>query len=71
MRDTIKERESYARLNGKNVITLNVVKRAGENLIETAAGVDEIVAELKEDIVSARPGSGDHRRSKHQCPQLV
>lgn len=48
VRDTIRERESYARLNGKNVITLNIVKRAGENLIETAAGVDAIVAALKE-----------------------
>ncbi|MGV3658226.1 MAG: efflux RND transporter permease subunit [Chitinophagaceae bacterium] len=47
VRDTIRERESYARLNGKNVITLNVVKRAGENLIETAAGVDAIVEDLK------------------------
>ncbi|MDQ3277777.1 MAG: efflux RND transporter permease subunit [Bacteroidota bacterium] len=47
IRDTIRERESYARLNGKNVITLNVVKRAGENLIETAAGVDRVVEELK------------------------
>lgn len=47
IKDTIKERESYARLNGKNVITLNVVKRAGENLIETAAGVNKILAELK------------------------
>jgi multidrug efflux pump subunit AcrB len=45
--DTTKERESYARLNGKNVITLNVVKRAGENLIETAEGVDKIVEDLK------------------------
>ncbi|MCW3075376.1 MAG: efflux transporter permease subunit [Flaviaesturariibacter sp.] len=47
VRDTIKERESYARLNGKNVITMNVVKRSGENLIETAAGVDKIVEDLK------------------------
>lgn len=47
VKDTIRERESYARLNGKNVITLNVVKRAGENLIETAEGVDKIVEELK------------------------
>src|SRR5215218_2867967 len=47
VRDTVKERESYARLNNKNVITLNVVKRAGENLIETAAGVNKIVADLK------------------------
>lgn len=47
VKDTIRERESYARLNGKNVITLNVVKRAGENLIETAEGVDRVVEELK------------------------
>jgi multidrug efflux pump subunit AcrB len=47
IRDTVKQRESYARLNGKNVITLNVVKRAGENLINTAAGVDRIVEDLK------------------------
>ncbi|MDB5193282.1 MAG: cation/multidrug efflux pump, partial [Segetibacter sp.] len=47
IRDTIKERESYARLNGKNVITLNVVKRAGENLIETSEGVERIKEELK------------------------
>ncbi|HEY0058525.1 MAG TPA: efflux RND transporter permease subunit, partial [Flavisolibacter sp.] len=47
VRDTSKQRESYARLNGKNVITLNVVKRAGENLINTAEGVNKIVADLK------------------------
>jgi len=47
VKDTIRERESYARLNGKNVITLNVVKRAGENLINTADGVNKIVADLK------------------------
>ncbi len=39
IRDTIKTRESYARLNGKNVITLNIIKRAGENLIETSDAV--------------------------------
>ena len=48
--DTIRQRESYARLNGRNVITMNVVKRAGENLIATAAGVDRIVDELKETV---------------------
>ncbi|MET0392743.1 MAG: efflux RND transporter permease subunit [Chitinophagaceae bacterium] len=47
IRDTIKEKESYARLNGKNVITLNIIKRAGENLIETSDGVKKIVDELK------------------------
>jgi len=48
LRDTIKETESYARLDGQNVITLNVVKRAGENLINTADGVKNIVDEMKQ-----------------------
>ena len=45
--DTVKERESYARLNGKNVITLNIIKRAGENLIETSDKVMETVQALQ------------------------
>jgi multidrug efflux pump subunit AcrB len=43
--DTTKERESFARLDGKNVVTLNIIKRSGENLIETSDGVKKIVAE--------------------------
>jgi multidrug efflux pump len=46
--DTTKERESYARLDGKNVITLNIIKRSGENLIETSDGVKKIVQEMKQ-----------------------
>ncbi|MGG9961938.1 efflux RND transporter permease subunit [Ferruginibacter sp. SUN106] len=46
--DTVKEKESYARLDGKNVVTLNIVKRAGENLIEAADKIKGIVAEMKE-----------------------
>jgi len=49
IRDTVKESESYARLDGKNVVTLSVIKRAGENLIETSDGVKRIVDEMKED----------------------
>lgn len=50
--DTIKEKESYARLDGKNVVTLNIVKRAGENLINAADKVKGIVADmqLKEEL---------------------
>ena len=47
IKDTIKETESYARLDGKNVITLNIIKRAGENLIETSDNVKRITEELK------------------------
>ncbi|MBU3714334.1 MAG: efflux RND transporter permease subunit [Ferruginibacter sp.] len=43
LKDTIKEKESYARLDGKNVVTINIVKRAGENLISAAGKVKDIV----------------------------
>lgn len=43
LKDTIKEQESYARLDGKNVVTLNIVKRSGENLIDCA---DKVKAEI-------------------------
>ena len=45
--DTVKETESYARLDGRNVVTLNIVKRSGENLIEAATKVNAIVDELQ------------------------
>ncbi len=52
LNDTIKEKESYARLDGKNVITINIVKRAGENLINAAGKVKDIVAKMqKEDVL--------------------
>jgi multidrug efflux pump len=45
--DTVKQSESYARLDGKNVVTLNIIKRSGENLIETSDEVKRVVAEMK------------------------
>ena len=52
IKDTIKEKDSYARLDGKNVVTLNIVKRAGENLIEAADKIKATVVEMqqKEDL---------------------
>ncbi len=49
LKDTIKEKESYARLDGKNVITINIVKRAGENLINAADKIKQIAAEMQAD----------------------
>ncbi|HEX6333425.1 MAG TPA: efflux RND transporter permease subunit, partial [Flavisolibacter sp.] len=46
--DTQKEKESYARLDGKNVVTINIVKRSGENLIEAADHVKEVIADMQE-----------------------
>ncbi len=50
VKDTTKEKESYARLDGKNVITLNIIKRAGENLIETADNVKALVADMQKTV---------------------
>ncbi|MCO6475989.1 MAG: efflux RND transporter permease subunit [Phaeodactylibacter sp.] len=47
VKDTLKRQESFARLNGKNVITLNIIKRSGENLINCADEVKAIVEEMK------------------------
>lgn len=51
LKDTIKEKESYARLDGKNVVTINIIKRAGENLISAAGKIKDIVAKMKEDEI--------------------
>jgi multidrug efflux pump len=48
--DTNKEQESFARLDGANVITLNVIKRSGKNLVEASDKIfairDQFVAEV-------------------------
>lgn len=48
IKDTIKEKESFARLDGRNVITLNIVKRSGENLINAAQKIKDITALMQE-----------------------
>ena len=47
IKDTVKQSESFARLNGKNVVTLNIIKRSGENLIQTSDDVKEAVEQLR------------------------
>jgi multidrug efflux pump len=47
VKDGFKEQESYSRLYGKNVITLNIVKRSGENLIEASDKIKALVAEMQ------------------------
>jgi hypothetical protein len=42
-----KEKESYARLDGKNVITLNVIKRSGQNLIDASDKIKVILDDLQ------------------------
>lgn len=47
LKDTIKERDSYARLDGQNVVTLNIVKRSGENLIDAADKIKQVVKDMQ------------------------
>src|SRR5690606_18883616 len=44
--DGFEERESFARLDNKPVITLNVIKRSGENLIEATDKINALVEEM-------------------------
>ena len=48
LRDTVRERDSYARLDGRNVVTLNIVKRAGENLINAADKIKAVVKDMQD-----------------------
>src|SRR5690606_11932201 len=43
VRDYFEEQNSYARLDGKNVITLNIIKAQGENLIDASDKISELV----------------------------
>ncbi|MBX7052808.1 MAG: efflux RND transporter permease subunit [Flavobacteriales bacterium] len=47
VKDGFADQESYARLDHKNVITLNVIKRTGMNLIESSDKIKEIIEEMK------------------------
>jgi len=48
IKDDYKERESYARLGGQNVITLNVIKKSGENLLDASDQIKTIIEKMKE-----------------------
>ncbi len=45
--DDYAERQDFARLDNKTVVTLNVIKRGGENLIIASEGIEEILDEFK------------------------
>ena len=48
VKDAFKEKESFARLDGKNVITLNIVKRSGYNLIDATDKIKDLVSNMQE-----------------------
>ncbi|MBF9142762.1 efflux RND transporter permease subunit [Hymenobacter properus] len=48
--DGFKDRESFARLDGRPAITLNVVKRQGENLIDASDKIKALVKETEKTL---------------------
>ncbi len=48
VKDSFKEQESYSRFNGKNVITLNIIKKSGQNLIDAADNIKEAIKKMEE-----------------------
>jgi len=47
--DGFKEKESYARLDHDNVVTLNVIKKSGQNLIDASDKIKAISKEMQDD----------------------
>jgi multidrug efflux pump subunit AcrB len=47
VKDSFHDQESFARFNGKNVITLNVVKKSGRNLLEASDKIKAALAEFQ------------------------
>lgn len=51
VKDTNKQQESFSRLDKSNVVTLNIVKKSGENLINASDNVNAIIAEYENGIL--------------------
>jgi multidrug efflux pump len=45
--DGFKKAENYARYNGKNVVTLNVIKKSGQNLLDAADQIKVIITDMQ------------------------
>jgi multidrug efflux pump len=48
VKDGFEDREDYSRLNQEDVITLNVIKRSGKNLIEAIDKIKPLLADFEE-----------------------
>ena len=47
--DSFEEQQDFARLGGKSVVTLNVIKRAGANLISASDNIEKTIEEYRQD----------------------
>ncbi len=51
IKDTYEERDSYARLFGKPVVSLDVIKKSGENLLHAVDQINEILANAQKNYI--------------------
>jgi len=47
VKDGFKRAENFARYNGKNVVTLNVIKKSGQNLLDASDKIKTIIADMQ------------------------
>ncbi len=47
VRDDYHQPENFARYNGKNVVTLNVIKKSGQNLLNASDKIKAIIADMQ------------------------
>jgi multidrug efflux pump subunit AcrB len=47
IRDGFHEPENFARYNGKNVVTLNVIKKSGQNLLDASDKIQAIIKDMQ------------------------
>lgn len=47
VQDHFKEQESFARFDGNNVITLNIIKKSGQNLLDASDNIKEIIQDME------------------------
>jgi len=47
VRDGFHQPENFARYNGKNVVTLNVIKKSGQNLLNASDQIKAIIADMQ------------------------
>ena len=53
VRDTFKDRESYSRIDGRESVTLRVTKRQGENILNMATQIKELLADWEKNRLPA------------------
>ncbi|MBC8152795.1 MAG: efflux RND transporter permease subunit [Bacteroidetes bacterium] len=73
--DSYEERQDFARLDNKAVVTLNIVKRAGRNVISASEGIERIIEEYKIDRLpeglDVRITADSSERTKSEINDLV